>query len=302
MGRAATEKFSRPGAPRFQKGGCFMEQYKHSFKLERRIASLAVQNTGRQQCSPGYCWGPGVRDHYLIHHVLRGHGNLVIGDKHFTLGPGDTFLTYPDISILYYADQENPWEYVWVGFQGVEAEGLVEQTDFTPDNPVLYGYCSAEIAGLLTDLYQDYGTAAWCRPAITGRLYLLLSFLMRHSQRIWKSTVSGRDCANTAATYVMSHYEQPITVEDLADFVSVSPSSLYRSFKARFNVSPKHFIIEYRIERACVLLDKGGLSVREVSNSVGFDDPFHFSRAFKEIKGVSPKTYMERRRKEKEGL
>ena len=110
-----------------------------------------------------------------------------------------------------------PVEHPRVGFQGVEAEGLVEQTDFTPDNPVLYGYCSAEIAGLLTDLYQDYGTAAWCRPAITGRLYLLLSFLMRHSQRIWKSTVSGRDCANTAATYVMSHYEQPITVEDLAD-------------------------------------------------------------------------------------
>ena len=147
-----------------------MEQYKHSFKLERRIASLAVQNTGRQQCTPGYCWGPGVRDHYLIHHVLSGRGYLVLGEERYSLGPGDTFLTYPDRSILYYADQEEPWEYVWVGFHGLEAAAMVEQTDFSPENPVLRAFRSREVARLLIDLYQDYGTAPWSSAAITGRL------------------------------------------------------------------------------------------------------------------------------------
>ena len=279
-----------------------MEQYKHSFKLERRIASLAVQNTGRQQCTPGYCWGPGVRDHYLIHHVLSGRGYLVLGDWKYALGPGDTFLTYPDRTILYYADQEEPWEYVWVGFHGLEAASMVEQTDFSPENPVLYGFRSREVAGLLIDLYQDYGTAPWSGAAITGRLYLLLAFLMRGSQRDWKPTASGHDCADAAAEYIMSHYQQPITVEELANFVSVSQSSLYRGFKSKFNLSPKRFITEYRIERACLLLDKGELSVREVSNSVGFEDPFHFSRAFKEMKGMSPKAYAARRRREGQGL
>ena len=257
-----------------------MEQYKHSFKLERRIASLAVQNTGRQQCTPGYCWGPGVRDHYLIHHVLSGRGYLVLGDR----------------------NQEEPWEYVWVGFHGLEAASMVEQTDFSPENPVLYGFRSREVAGLLIDLYQDYGTAPWSGAAITGRLYLLLAFLMRGSQRDWKPTASGHDCADAAAEYIMSHYQQPITVEELANFVSVSQSSLYRGFKSKFNLSPKRFITEYRIERACLLLDKGELSVREVSNSVGFEDPFHFSRAFKEMKGMSPKAYAARRRREGQGL
>ena len=46
--------------------------YKHSMKLERRTASLYVQNTGCQQCSPGYGWGPGVRSHFLLHHVVGG--------------------------------------------------------------------------------------------------------------------------------------------------------------------------------------------------------------------------------------
>ena len=49
--------------------------------------------------------------------------------------------------------------------------------------------------------------------------------------------------------------------------------------------------MEYRIDRACVLLSTTSHSVQEISNSVGFDDPFYFSRAFKEMKGVSPRQY-----------
>ena len=72
------------------------EGYKYSFKLAGRSASLYVQNTGRQQCLPRYRWGPGIRDHYLIHHVLVGaRGSLVVGEKHYFLEAGDTFLVYP---------------------------------------------------------------------------------------------------------------------------------------------------------------------------------------------------------------
>ena len=80
-------------------------------------------------------------------------------------------------------------------------------------------------------------------------------------------------------------------MEGLAAYASVSHSSLYRRFVKRFQISPKRFLLEYRIERACALLSATNCSVQEISNSVGFDDPFYFSRAFKEIKGVSPRQY-----------
>ena len=57
--------------------------YKHSMKLERRTASLYVQNTGCQQCPPGYGWGPGVRGHYLLHHVVGGGGVYTCRDKRY---------------------------------------------------------------------------------------------------------------------------------------------------------------------------------------------------------------------------
>ena len=45
------------------------------------------------------------------------------------------------------------------------------------------------------------------------------------------------------------------------------------------------------MERACALLADTGCSVQEVSASVGFEDPFYFSRAFKDVKGISPRQY-----------
>ena len=265
--------------------------YKHSYKFERRTASLYVQNTGRQQCSPVHSWGPGVRNHYLIHHVISGRGIYILQNRRYELAAGDTFIIYPDTSIHYFADSRDPWEYIWVGFDGIDAPHYVEQTDFTREEPVLRGLYREEIQELLEAIYANYGTGSWRSAAITGHLYLLLAFLIEHSQKLPNPRSAGSDCAKSVANYIMTHFEQPITVEELADFAAVSHSSLYRSFKRRFQMSPKRFLLEYRIERACMLLTDSSYSIQEISNSVGFEDPFYFSRAFKAIKGVSPRQF-----------
>ena len=51
------------------------QDFKYSFKAaERAELSLLVYNTGFQKCPPDYGWGPGVRDHYLLHYVVSGKG------------------------------------------------------------------------------------------------------------------------------------------------------------------------------------------------------------------------------------
>ena len=265
--------------------------YKHSLKLERRMASLYVQNTGCQQCPPGYGWGPGVRNHFLLHHVLSGKGTYTIGDKQYKLSAGDTFLIYPDTTIHYCADGDDPWEYLWVGFSGMDAKGYMERTDFTPEEPVFYGRDSEPLRERMEAVYACYGTQTWEQLEMTARLYGLLSYLVQTAWRQGRAGGETPDCAQLAAEYIINHYEEPLTVEGLAAYASVSHSSLYRRFVKRFQISPKRFLLEYRIERACAMLTGTGCSIQEISNSVGFDDPFYFSRAFKDVKGVSPRQY-----------
>ena len=66
------------------------DEYKNSYKTtERELVSLQVYNVGIEKCKSGHAWGPGVRDHYLIHVVIRGKGRYHYGNKEYSLGAGD---------------------------------------------------------------------------------------------------------------------------------------------------------------------------------------------------------------------
>ena len=105
--------------------------FKHSFKApDRPELSLVVYNAGFQKCPPGYGWGPGIRDHYLIHYILSGHGHCRIGEEQRDLGAGEAFLVRPEVPTHYAAAEEDPWEYYWVGFSGPSAPLLLSATVF----------------------------------------------------------------------------------------------------------------------------------------------------------------------------
>ena len=76
------------------------DTYKHSYKIgENLLNSLSVYNVGYQKCEPEYQWGPGVRDHYCIHHILSGSGYYSTGKVSCRLSEGDTFILYPGVEL-----------------------------------------------------------------------------------------------------------------------------------------------------------------------------------------------------------
>ena len=85
---------------------------------------------GHEHCQPGHSFGPAVRPHYLIHVVLSGKGIFKHQGHTYSLKSGDSFLIKPMDSTYYEADQTNPWEYAWIGFNGQEIPALLNQTCF----------------------------------------------------------------------------------------------------------------------------------------------------------------------------
>ena len=71
------------------------EKYKNSYKVtEKELVSLSVYNVGFQRCDSLYQWGPGIRDHYLIHYIISGKGFYKIGKRTYELQAGDSFLVF----------------------------------------------------------------------------------------------------------------------------------------------------------------------------------------------------------------
>lgn len=266
------------------------EDFKYSFKADRlEELSIVVYNTGFQKCSPGYGWGPGVRDHYLLHYVVSGRGYFETGGRTFVLEAGQAFLARPDIPIYYYADEEQPWEYYWVGFSGAAAPLLLAQTPFGRRQPVCTPSGGERLRQGLLDIYKARGSDYPSAVRMAGYLQAALGTLMEDGARQVADPLA--DHARRGAAFLQQNYSRTIGVEDAARHVGVSRSYLYRAFQSEFGCSPIVYLTQYRIQRAKQLLRHSTLPVSVVAASVGFEDPLYFSRVFHREAGRSPTEY-----------
>lgn len=269
------------------------ETYVHSYIAENKpLSSLSVYNVGSQKCNPGFQWGPGVRDHYLIHHVMSGEGDFETKGKSYHLKKGDTFLIFPDTEACYRADDKNPWSYTWVGFAGTDAYNLLRHTDFSEDSPVLeQAAISEEIQKKILKVYEAKGNSFCNAVSMTGALYSMIAMLMENSTLETKQEDQKIIHVERAVRYIAEHYSYPITVEGIAAYTGVCRSHLYRMFQKVLKKSPKDFVDEYRILQACQLLKETNLPINTIAHSVGYEDNFYFSKAFKKEMGQTPTGY-----------
>ncbi|KOU13423.1 AraC family transcriptional regulator [Streptomyces sp. WM6372] len=86
-------------------------------------------------------------------------------------------------------------------------------------------------------------------------------------------------------------YAQPLDVEALARGAGMAAGHLSREFRLAYGESPYGYLMTRRIERATVLLRRGGLGVTEVCSAVGCSSPGTFGARFTELVGVPPSAY-----------
>lgn len=271
-----------------------MEKTKFSFKdtLKENLA-LAVYNTGYEICKGNHRWGPALRDHYLLHYVRSGKGTYCFDGNAFHLTAGDMFMIFPSTVVSYIADAQEPWEYCWVGFNGTEARRMLSETAFSESSPVLHVNDGNRLETYLFNIYRASGNTPSTDARMAGYLYLLLAELMEVAPAERRS-LEMQEYLAQALRYIQYNYATDIQVAQMASYVGISRSQLYRAFMDKFEVSPHTFLKRYRINEACMLLRNSNLSISEVANSVGFSDPLYFSRVFKEIKGMTPTQFGER--------
>ena len=91
--------------------------------------------------------------------------------------------------------------------------------------------------------------------------------------------------------YINMNYAAPIGLAHLAALAEIHPSHLSREFKRQIGRSPLEYVLKLRIQRSAILLIESEKSIKEIALSVGFKRPEAFSKAFKRLKGCSPRHY-----------
>ena len=99
-----------------------------------------------------------------------------------------------------------------------------------------------------------------------------------------------------AMAVINKRYAEPLSREDIAGQVGISPDYLTDCFRQELGITPMTYLRRYRIRQACRLLETSNSSMTQVSIAIGFTDCAHFTRTFQREMGVSPRAYRQGKR------
>ncbi len=117
-----------------------------------------------------------------------------------------------------------------------------------------------------------------------GKTHLLA--VVQHVQ-VWRNN-HAKGMLHKAKEYIETHYTESLTLEQVAEYVELSPFYFSKLFKDRFGMTFIDYLTEIRIQKAKAEMIDPGKSLKEICYSVGYKDPNYFSRVFKKATGLSP--------------
>lgn len=85
----------------------------------------------------------------------------------------------------------------------------------------------------------------------------------------------------------------PPSIPELAKMIGINEMKLKNGFKKLFGNTIYGYLMDYRMDSARVMLDNGGVQIKDVAYSVGYSNPSHFIAAFKRKFGLTPKRYVQ---------
>ena len=277
-----------------------MGDYDVSVFADQHFVDLCLYQYGYEKCAPLHSFGPYVRNHYLFHYVISGKGTLMsMGNdgmnRTFEIRGGQGFLIFPRQITTYYADETRPWEYVWIEFDGMLAKEAITRAGLAPGAPVYHSGDRGLTSGMrdtMLELVRDKESSSYRKIAL---LYTFMDLLTRSSETR-KTPRSGHMSdfyIKEAMSFIEQNYQNEISVEDTAEFCNLSRGYLNKIFRKYTNMSPREFLIQYRMTQAAQLLKLTELSVGDVGKAVGYPNSLHFSRAFKNTYNLSPANWRE---------
>lgn len=235
---------------------------------------------GSEKCASGHSFGPAIREYYLLHYVVSGRGKFVRGEYTYELQPGEIFVIRPSEVTFYQADFENPWEYIWVGFDCSDSFAELLQGDVLRLPSALHNFsqivnCSENparewyICAQLYDFFAQLSTPCQPRQNCT-ELYV-----------------------QKAINYIESNYARSIKVETIASGLGLSRNYFCRIFHQQTGLSPQDYIVSFRLAKAAEFMTERQKTQAEAAHLVGYSDVFSFSRMFKRHYGIPPGQYIE---------
>lgn len=224
---------------------------------------------------------------FLFAVVLDGKGSLNYAGETRRLVAGDCFFIDCRNQHSYQSDSEEPWELLWVHFNGCTTEEYYklftaqQQPVFHPVSTVKFVSQIQELMSLNNETYAD------TEVLTSGLLANLLTMLLTVNSISETSDTALQSKLKTVLAHIDANFTSDIRLDELARRFDISKYYLTREFKRAYGETIFQHIISLRINYAKRLLRFTDKSVEEISSLCGFNDQSYFSKQFKKAENVT---------------
>jgi AraC-like DNA-binding protein/quercetin dioxygenase-like cupin family protein len=252
---------------------------------------LVVVCGGLEHCKPDYAIHRETFPFYSIEYVARGRGEVKLKGRSFSLQPGRLFSYGPGIPHHITGNAADPLVKYFVDFVGTQATVLLRSCGLSPGR-VSEVFPTNVLQPLFDELIHAGLQVRRESMLLCGKLLECLALRMTGA----RAPLEGPETlAFTTFQQCRHHIEQHSlrlrTLEQIAGECHVNNAYLCRLFRRYDKQSPYQYLLRLKMNYAAERLQQPGALVKRVAEESGFADPFHFSRVFTSIFGLSPNAF-----------
>ena len=249
--------------------------------------ALNLYYGGWEICCPMHTFGSAIRQHYLVHYVTRGKGRLWMNDTCYVIEKDTMFLIRPGITCVYQADKDDPWEYCWICIDGYDVENMLNNSGFDKVNLLFFDKSNGEVRDAMLNFIFYFSKYKNNEYMLLSRLYNIFGHMKIQMKKQQAKSIH----VERAIDYIYENYSKNISVTDIAEYLGIDRTYLYRLFKEEYNMSPQKYLLNFRLKTAMNKLEGGNMSIADIAYSCGFNDASAFCHQFKKVYKDTPLNY-----------
>lgn len=252
---------------------------------------------GREHCNPDYAIDRTSYGYHVLEYVAAGTGTVTLNGVRHELAPGSVFACTPTTACTMRTNPQDPMVKYFVCLSGQRAPRLLARAALAPGQMRRVS-AHGEIRGLFEDLIREGRHAGTHTREICELLVELLALKLAATAEEEAGAAAGglaRENFLRCKALIDAQAERLVTLEDIAAAAGLDTSSICRLFRRFQGTSPYQYLLRRKMNLAAEFLVETGGLVKEAALRVGFADPYHFSRCFKAIHGVPPKSMQKHR-------
>ena len=235
-------------------------------------------------------------DQHILIYCHGGSGKVKIRKSEYKIEAGDFFTIPLKTAHTYKADENDPWSIYWIHFKGNIANHIVSliEKQIGLKGFLQHNEKSIELFNeMYTQLERGYGSDSLMCANMC--LWHFLTTFLYNNKYCTSGNISNKDACDIVIDYMAKNFDKVLSLEDIASQVNLSASHFSYLFKKKTGFSPIEYFNHLKVQKACQYLLFTKLRIKEISQELGIEDPYYFSRMFTKVMGMSPNEYREKR-------